>query len=239
MIDGTIRIPMPALEVQSAAHPLSVIDWGRVGYAEALRRQEDLVKQRLEGQIGDVLVFTEHDPVYTIGRRMGAMQHLLASPEELAAQGIEVVKTTRGGDITYHGPGQVVGYPIISLDARRDLHLYMRGLEGVIIRALAEYGLAGERREGWTGIWVGRRKIAAIGVAVRRWVTYHGFALNVDVELAAFGGIVPCGIPASVGEVTSMTRELGQPVDIVGLKQCLAVEFRRELANSLVHGYKA
>lgn len=230
---------MERLSNKSTGKPLDIVDWGRLGYQDALTRQEELVEQRLNGSICDRLIFTEHNPVYTVGRRIGAERHLLLNDAELRTRGIEVVKTTRGGDITYHGPGQVVGYPIISLDDSRDLHAYLRSLEEVLIRAVAHYGITAQRRQGWTGIWVERRKIAAIGVAVRRWVSYHGFALNVDVDLAAFGGIVPCGIPSSEGEVTSMSAELRHNVDPVLLKERLAVEFCREFGHSAPHGYQA
>lgn len=212
---------------------LAVVDWGRTRYAEAWDRQNALVTQRIAGEIGDTLVFTEHEPVYTIGLRGGAAEHLVWSAERLAREGIEVVKTNRGGDITYHGPGQIVGYPIVSLAERKDLHAYLRFLEQVLINSLGCLGLAAARRQGKTGIWLGQRKIAAIGVAVRRWVTYHGFALNVNVALDHFGGIVPCGIAATDGTVTSMAAELGHRCDEAELKRVLAREFRAELAKFL------
>jgi len=202
-------------------------DWGRTRYREALKRQLEFVGKRIAGEIGDTLVFTEHEPVYTLGRRKGAAEHLLAGAQELAAQGIDVIETTRGGDITYHGPKQLVGYPIISLAHRRDLHRYLRDLEQTLINALGALGLAADRREGLTGIWLEDRKIAAIGVAVKRWVAYHGFALNVDPDLQAFAGIVPCGISPENGSVTSLRRELGElapPMEAV--QAVVADEFR-------------
>ena len=203
--------------------PPTIIDWGRTRYAPAWRRQEELVAQRLAGRIGDTLVFTEHESVYTLGVRPGASRHLLWDPAELAQRGIELVETNRGGDITYHGPGQIVGYPIISLAPRKDLHAYLRFLEQVLINALGSLGLAATRQPGKTGIWLGSRKIAAIGVAVRRWVTFHGFALNVNNDLGAFAGIVPCGI--TDGTVTSLSRELGRDFDLAEVKVVLAEEF--------------
>jgi lipoyl(octanoyl) transferase len=146
------------------------------------------------------------------------------------------VKTNRGGDITYHGPGQIVGYPILSLATRKDLHAYLRFLEQVLINSIGAMGLAAARREGKTGIWLGQRKIAAIGVAVRRWVTYHGFALNVNANLSHFGGIVPCGITATEGTVTSMHAELGRPVDEAEVKTLLADEFQSLLPEFLRGG---
>jgi lipoyl(octanoyl) transferase len=204
---------------------VSVVDWGRLGYAAALEQQRSLVEQRIEGVISDTLVFTEHNPVYTVGLRQGAAAHLLWSPDHLAKEGIEVVETNRGGDITYHGPGQVVGYPIVDLSAGKDLHAYLRFLEEVMIQAVGSLGLAASRREGLTGIWVGTRKIAAIGVAVRRWVAYHGFALNVSPNLNHFSGIVPCGIASADGSVTSLNAELPHCPSEDEVKQVLAKAF--------------
>lgn len=205
--------------------PVSTVEWGPTRYEDARERQEELVRRRIAGEIGDTLVFTEHEPVFTIGLRGGADAHLVWDAEHLAREHIEVVKTNRGGDITYHGPGQIVGYPIVSLAARKDLHAYLRFLEHVLIHSLGSLGLAASRREAKTGIWLGHRKIAAIGVAVRRWVAYHGFALNVRPNLAHFGGIVPCGIGAADGSVTSMQAELDRPVDEAEVKRVLAAEF--------------
>jgi lipoyl(octanoyl) transferase len=206
-----------------------VTDWGRTRYADAWRRQEELVARRLAGEVGDTLVFTEHEPVFTLGLRRGAEQHLVWNAERLAREGVEVVKSNRGGDITYHGPGQIVGYPIVSLLPRQDLHAYLRFLEQVLINALSSLGVVATRREGLTGIWIGERKVAAIGVAVRRWVTYHGFALNVNSNLAHFSGIVPCGISAQEGTVTSLQAELGRAFDLAEAKTALATEFWNRL----------
>ncbi|MGE9293156.1 MAG: lipoyl(octanoyl) transferase LipB, partial [Puniceicoccales bacterium] len=172
---------------------LTIEDWGRTAYTDAFERQLERVEERLDGEIGDTLILTEHDSVYTIGARHGAEKHLLLDPDALTQKGITVAKTNRGGDITWHGPGQIVGYPVVSLADTRDLHAYLRKIEQLIINVLGSLGLAADRREGLTGIWLGTRKIAAIGVAVKRWVTYHGFALNVNCDLGNFGGIVPCG----------------------------------------------
>ncbi|WP_082782700.1 lipoyl(octanoyl) transferase LipB [Cephaloticoccus capnophilus] len=202
-------------------------DWGRTTYAEALARQEALVAQRIAGEIADTLVFTEHEPVFTLGRRTGAEQHLLWSEAERTARGITLAQTSRGGDITYHGPGQIVGYPIVSLDTRRDLHAYLRFLEQVLINTVGALGLAASRRPGLTGIWIGERKVAAIGVAVKRWVAYHGFALNLAPDLAHFGGIVPCGIAPTQGSVTSLSAELSA----AGLPCPSAAEVKRLLAS--------
>lgn len=207
-----------------SAHRGATVDWGRSRYRDAWQRQDELVAARLAGSAPDTLVFTEHDPVFTLGMRRGAEQNLVWTPPQLVAQGIEVVPTNRGGDITYHGPGQIVGYPIVSLEPRRDLHAYLRFLEQVLIATVAGYGLAADRREGKTGIWLGTRKVAAIGVAVKRWVAHHGFALNVTTNLAHFGGIVPCGI--TDGTVTSLAAELGPRCPAIDqVRADLATEF--------------
>lgn len=204
-------------------------DWGRTVYREAWERQRTQVDRRLAGTVPDTLVLTEHEPVFTIGARRGAEAHLLWTAQQLREQGVEVVRTNRGGDITYHGPGQVVGYPIIDLSAQRDLHAFLRDLEEVLIRTLAAFGLVAGRREGKTGIWMKDRKIAAIGVAVKRWVSYHGFALNVDPDLAAFSGIVPCGI--TDGSVTSMARECPEVPLMGAVKSRLVLEFWKLFAD--------
>jgi len=211
---------------------LELIDWGQTRYAEAFEQQKARVALRKAGKCRDALIFTEHDPVYTTGLRKGADQHLIWNAATLAEQGIEVFKSNRGGDITYHGPGQIVGYPIISLQQRRDLHVYLRDLEEVVIRTLAQFGLESGRRKDKTGIWLETRKICAIGVAVRSWITYHGFALNVNPNLQHFSGIVPCGI--TDGTVTSLVDELGYSIEPDKVKVALAVEFRKIFANTLL-----
>ena len=213
----------------------TTLDWGRTRYEDAWRRQDELVARRIAGEIGDTLVFTEHEPVFTLGLRHGAESHLVWNAEQLAREGVEVVKSNRGGDITYHGPGQIVGYPVVSLATHRDLHAYLRFLEDVLIASIGSLGLAASRRQGLTGIWLGSKKVAAIGVAVRRWVTYHGFALNVNANLAHFQGIVPCGISASEGSVTSMEAELGRKLDLAEVKAVLAREFWQLLPEFLNH----
>lgn len=204
----------------------TTLDWGRTRYTDAWTRQETLLAQRQAGEIGDTLVFTEHESVYTLGARKDSAQHLIWQEAELAARGIELVQSNRGGDITYHGPGQIVGYPIVSLAARKDLHAYLRFVEQVVINTVGTFGLAPGRRDGKTGIWLGPRKIAAIGIAVKKWTTYHGFALNVNADLTPFSGIVPCGI--TDGTVTSLQAELGgRAVPLDEVKTVLAREFWR------------
>jgi len=190
----------------TAVRSLEVRRLGRVPYGEALEFQKRFVEQRRAGTIGDLLLLVEHPPVLTLGvRGDGGRSHILASGDELALRHIEVFETGRGGDITYHGPGQIVGYPIIDLDPdRRDVHKYVRDLEEVLIRVAADYGIVAGRVQGLTGVWVGDEKLAAIGVRIQRWVTSHGFALNHTTDLSHFDLIVPCGI-ADRG-VTSLAR---------------------------------
>src|SRR6266581_3045624 len=187
---------------------------GAVPYLEALALQRALVEDRRAGRTGDVLLLVEHPHVLTLGvRGDGGRSHILASAETLALRGIEVHETGRGGDITYHGPGQIVGYPIVDLQPDRcDVHRYVRDLETVLIHTAADYGIAAGRVEGLTGVWVGNEKLAAIGVRIARWVTSHGFALNVTTDLAYFDVIVPCGI-ADRG-VTSLSKLLGREIDM-------------------------
>lgn len=211
--------------------PLEIVDWGRTGYAEALERQKELVRARFEGSVPNTLIFTEHEPVFTLGMRSGAEKHILWDEEKRAGAGINLHKSNRGGDITYHGPGQIVAYFILSLEHHKDLHAYLRNLEEVVIRTLGHFSLEATRRDGLTGIWIGKRKICALGVAVKSWVTYHGLALNIDPDLSHFSGIVPCGI--TDGTVTSMAAEIGKNIESGAVKSRLAVEFRQVFGNTL------
>ena len=187
---------------------LLVIDLGRRPYAEVHQLQRDLADRRIAGELADdLLLLVEHDPVVTLGRGTRETSLPLA-PAALLARGVEVVDVERGGDVTYHGPGQLVGYPILDLTRhRQDLHWYLRQLEGTLIAALERLGVSGERRPGFTGVWVGPRKIASIGIHVRQWVTTHGFALNVLHQESGFDLIVPCGIPGV--QMTSVEAESG------------------------------
>jgi lipoyl(octanoyl) transferase len=180
---------------------------GCVPYADALALQREIAVARISGAVPqDVLLLLEHPPVVTLGRTAKAA-HLLFSPEQLHARGVELFDVERGGDVTFHGPGQLVGYPIIDLKRhRKDLHWYLRQVEQALIQALGEYGIAAGRNAGYTGVWTGGRKIASIGVHARDWVTWHGFALNVTVDLSYYDLMVPCGINYLV--MTSMEREL-------------------------------
>ena len=207
------------------APPLDVRRLGAVPYAAALALQRSLVDDRRAGRIPDTLLLVEHPHVLTLGvRGDGGRSHILATDEALASRGIEVHETGRGGDITYHGPGQIVGYPILDLNPdRRDVHRYVRDLETVQVRVAADYGIEAGRVDGLTGVWVGDEKLAAIGVRIARWITSHGFALNVTTDLDHFRLIVPCGI-ADRG-VTSMARVLGRPVDTVEVENSIIEHF--------------
>ena len=199
---------------------------GLVPYADALALQQSLVDQRRAGTIGDRLLLLEHPHVLTLGvRGDGGRGHILATNEALAARGVDIHETGRGGDITYHGPGQIVGYPILDLKPDRcDVHRYVRDLEAVLIRTAADYGVEAGRVDGLTGVWVGREKLAAIGVRIARWITSHGFAFNVTTDLEYFNLIVPCGI-ADRG-VTSLARLLGRSVDRVEVEDRIALNFQ-------------
>jgi lipoyl(octanoyl) transferase len=189
--------------------PLDVQRPGLVPYEAGLALQADLVAARKAGTITDTLVLLQHPPVITLGVKVRqSREHVLATDDELREQGIAVFEAGRGGDVTYHGPGQLVGYPILDLKPdRMDAHRYVRDLEEALIGVCVDYGLPAERKAGLTGVWVGEEKIAAIGVRLSRWVTSHGFALNVDPNLDHFGLIVPCGITDR--GVTSLSRLLG------------------------------
>ncbi len=208
-----------------------VEDLGSIGYAEAVERQRELVARRKAGEIADTLLLLEHPHVFTLGRNAKG-EHLLARPPE-----VEVHPTNRGGDVTYHGPGQLVGYPILNLAAiRKDVVWYVRSLEEALIGALTEFGIAAGRNPGFTGVWVGGvggEKIAAIGVHISRWVTSHGFALNVNPDLRYFEFIVPCGI-REYG-VTSMARVLGRAPEMAAVKQAVARQFERVFYEAVSH----
>ena len=191
-----------------AERELWTVPLGRVPYGEALELQRSIARDRISGAISqDVLLLMEHPPVVTLGRS-SKEKNLTASPEFLESRGVELFEVERGGDVTFHGPGQLVGYPIIDLKRhRQDLHWYLRSIEQALINALADYGIPGERNTSYTGVWTRGKKIASIGVHARDWVTWHGFALNVTTELSYFNLIVPCGIDGVV--MTSIARELG------------------------------
>ena len=185
---------------------------GLVPYTEALDLQKGLVEDRRADRIPDTLLLLEHPHVITLGVKLAeARAHIVAPPEVLAARGVDVIETGRGGDVTYHGPGQLVAYPILDLKPdRQDVHRYVRDLEAVMIRLCAAYGVTADRVPGFSGAWVGDRKIGAIGVRISRWITSHGLAFNVSTDLSCFDLIVPCGIADK--SVTSLTVEVGRPL---------------------------
>jgi lipoyl(octanoyl) transferase len=210
--------------VDAAGRPLDVRRLGRLRYASGLELQAQLVADRQAGRVPDTLLLLEHEPVFTLGRN-ARRENVLFPEADLRARGFDVFETGRGGDVTYHGPGQVVGYPILDLSPdRRDVHRYVRDLEEVLIRVCADYGLAASRVPGLTGAWVGPEKIGAIGVRIARWVTSHGFAFNVTNDLEPFSLIVPCGIRER--GVTSLARLLGRPVPLAEVMDRLAARFR-------------
>jgi lipoyl(octanoyl) transferase len=211
--------------LQRSVRQLDVRRLGSIAYQDALALQRELVSERQSGRIPDTLLLVEHPPVLTLGvRGDGGRSHILATPETLAARGVEVHEAGRGGDVTYHGPGQIVGYPIVDLTPdRRDVHRYIRTVEELLIRVASDYGIDAGRVPGLTGVWVGREKLAAIGVRISRWVTSHGFALNVTTDLDFFDLIVPCGIPDR--GVTSLARLLGREVERGEVEDAVARRF--------------
>jgi lipoyl(octanoyl) transferase len=206
----------------------SVQDWGRISYKTAWEQQTAIANELIQAKkntdpfnepIPHSLIFCEHNPVYTLGKS-GSIDNVLLNEKELELKGIEFFKINRGGDITYHGPGQIVCYPIFDLDRIfTDVHKYVRGLEEVVIRTLAEYGLDAMRINEYTGVWLEgndvlpKRKICAIGVHLSRWVSMHGFAFNINTDLAYFNHIIPCGIADNDKAVTSLALELGRSID--------------------------
>ncbi len=206
--------------MRSAAR--SICDLGLVGYDEGLRIQREHAELRRRGEIPDTLLLCEHPPVYTLGTN--------ADERDVQdTQGAEVIRTDRGGEATWHGPGQVVGYVISDLERRgRDVHAFCRDLEEIMVRALSDFGLKGRRIGGLTGVWLGEEKVGALGVRVRRWITTHGFALNAGCDLKWFDSVVPCGL--TTRRVTSMERALGRPVDLEQVKESCASRFQEVFA---------
>lgn len=198
-----------------------ITDLGRLGYAEAFQVQQKLVEERKRGEGCDHLLFVEHPHVITLGRN-GKQENLLASEDILSRTGISFFETDRGGDVTYHGPGQVVGYPILDLrEWKRDVHAYVRAVEQFLIDALAQFGIEAGREAGATGVWVDGKKVAAIGIHISRWITSHGFALNVDTDLQYFQYIVPCGLTKPVCSL----RSLGCGATHDEVKQAITASF--------------
>jgi lipoate-protein ligase B len=204
---------------------LLVADIGRTRYADSWTLQKQLWQLRVDCKIDDVLLLTEHEHVFTLGKS-GDDNHVLASAEELRVSDTEIFHVDRGGDVTYHGPGQIVGYPILDLKQYNpDIHLYLRNIEEVIIRSLADFQIYAGREEGMTGVWVDGEKIAAIGVKVSKWITMHGFALNVNTDLNRFERIIPCGIFHK--GVASMQKILGRFIPLEAVHSVLVKNFCR------------
>ena len=205
--------------------PLDVRRLGRVPYQDALALQRTLVEDRRAGRIGDVLLLLEHPHVITLGTRSDAARsNVLATPAKLAELGVELSETGRGGDVTYHGPGQLVAYPILDLKPdRADVYNYVRNLEQVMIDVSRVFGVNASRIEGLTGAWVGNSKIGAIGVRISRWISSHGLAYNVSTDLDYFNLIIPCGIRDH--GVTSLARELGRPIDMSAVEDATVEAF--------------
>ncbi len=214
---------------------LEVRRLGIVPYAEALALQRALVEERRANRVPDLLILLQHPPVITVGvRGDGGRSHIVADTDRLAALGVAVSETGRGGDVTYHGPGQIVGYPILDLRPDRcDVHRYVRDVEEVMIRTCVDYGVPAGRIAGLTGAWVGPDKIGAIGVRISRWITSHGFAFNVSTDLGYFDLIVPCGI-ADRG-VTSLQRVLGRSVNIANVEESLICHFAAVFGRTVTH----
>jgi lipoyl(octanoyl) transferase len=202
---------------------LAVVELGRRDYASVLALQEQTHAARIRGEVPDTLFLVEHDPVITLGRA-AKQEHVLATPEHLAALGIELHEIGRGGDVTYHGPGQLVAYPIFDLKPDRcDVRRYVRSLEQVMLQVAEGYGLAPERIEGMTGAFVDQRKYGALGVRISRWVTMHGIAINVSTDLDAFSLIVPCGLRTTT--VTSLSRETGREISLAEAQARVVEQF--------------
>lgn len=213
-------------------HQCLVYDVGNQGYHQTLEFQLDLHSRCKAGDIPNAVILVEHNPVITLGAKADP-QNLLLPMDLLKKAGIEVVQTDRGGDVTYHGPGQIVGYPIVNLrNTGNDVHNYLRLIEEVVIKTLADYGLSGIRN-GLAGVWVGERKVCSIGIAVRRWVTYHGFALNVNPTLEHFNFINPCGLKSE--QISSMEKLLHQAVDISEVKTRILTHFTELFGFDLIH----
>jgi lipoyl(octanoyl) transferase len=209
-----------------------VRELGRLGYAEAFELQRLLVEQRKRGEIPDQMLLIEHPHVITMGRN-GRMENLLAPKEILEQAGVSFYETNRGGDVTYHGPGQIVGYPILDLrDWKRDVVAYVRALEQAIIDAIASFGLLGGRVAGATGVWVDGAKVAAIGVHISRWITSHGFALNVTTDLSYFRYIVPCGLTKPVTSLEALGCTASRDEVVLALIREFSSQFGLEIKQT-------
>lgn len=207
---------------------MKVIDLGLIDYASAYRKQKEVLEERKCGAIGDILIIAEHHPVFTLGRT-GSRDNLLVDKEVLEKRNLELIEVDRGGDITFHGPGQVVLYPIIDLKERSaDLHKYIRNLESIIIDFLAGFSIEGERVPGASGVWVKGKKIGFVGIGASHWITFHGFTVNINTSLSFFSMIASCGIKGI--EITSLSRILGKSIDIEEAKSSLIDSFKKRFS---------
>jgi len=229
---GSARFVVPTFD---EVRRFRTLQPGPLAYGDALALQEELLERRRQ-ETEDILILLQHPPVVTLGR--GAREeNLLLSAAELARRGVDLERVGRGGDVTFHGPGQLVGYPIVDLEPLgRDIHLFLRLLEEVLIDTLAAFGLAGKRIAGKTGVWVAGEKVASIGVGVRRWVSWHGFALNVGADLSGFSAIVPCGLPGV--RMTSLERLLGRPVAMAEVEVRIIESFAAIFGSTHVGDYR-
>lgn len=218
---------------QYTSKKLIYSDLGLIDYAKAWDIQKQVFEKRINGLTDDTFFMLEHPNTYTLGKTADK-NNLIGNTQFLQEQGISVFEIDRGGDITYHGPGQIVGYPIIDLkNWKQDTHLYLRNIEETIIKVCDFYGLKAGRKEKYTGVWIGERKICAIGVKISRWVTMHGFAFNVNTNLNLFNGIIPCGIRDK--EVTSLERELGNKQDINEVKMKILDIFSQQFDYHIIN----
>jgi len=226
-----LEIQVPQSSESESAKPCYVLDLGRVDYGRSLIVQDQIVERRKKNEIPDCLLFVEYPHVITLGR-MGKIDHLLVSELELRRRGVGFFLTHRGGDITYHGPGQLVAYPVLDLkERRRDIDHYLRDLERCIMNTLEDFGISARRIPGATGVWVGEEKIAAIGIRTSQWICSHGLALNVSTDLSYFSLIVPCGLDSR--RVTSMSKLLDLEVEVTQVKNQFSFHFGKIFERSL------
>jgi lipoyl(octanoyl) transferase len=220
------------MENRSISRELLVCDLGLIDYQKAWDLQLEFHQKRRLGEVPDILFICEHPHTYTLGKVAGK-ENLLYSENELKNKGISVFEIDRGGDITYHGPGQIVGYAILNLEEwKKDTHLYLRSLEEVLIKTCGDYGITSGRNDKFTGVWIENRKICAIGIKVSRWITMHGFAFNVNTELNLFDGIIPCGIQDK--GITSLNKEIEVKINIEDVKQKVINNFKNVFDYKLI-----
>lgn len=220
------------MEKQFISKEFLYCDLDEIDYSEAWNLQKEIFELRRKNEIEDILFLLEHPNTYTLGKTADK-ENLISNNNYLLENKISVYEIDRGGDITYHGPGQIVGYPIINLENwHKDTHKYLRALEEILILTCAEYNIKAERNSDYTGVWIGNRKIAAIGIKVSRWITMHGFAFNVNTNLNLFNGIIPCGIKEK--EVTSLQKEMGQNIPIKEVKEKILNNFKKVFEYELI-----